>query len=113
MSIAEQARKKAAALRSTDPKLASKPAAKSNGRKVFHQTRGDVPWAAIKRLYERGKTTAEISDELGLTKNKTSDGKHKNPYPYYLTVGYLTRLSHGVEVDGQKMSIKRGGKRGK
>lgn len=66
-----------------------------------------VPWKKIADLYTAGKSTAEISDTLGLTRKKNQAGK-ENPYPYYLVVGYLTKLSHGVEVDGQKLKIVRG-----
>lgn len=66
-----------------------------------------VPWKKIVDLYTAGKSTAEISDTLGLTRKKNQAGK-ENPYPYYLVVGYLTKLSHGVEVDGEKFKIVRG-----
>jgi hypothetical protein len=69
-------------------------------------SRSDVPWAKIVKLYNDGKSTKEISDTLGLTRPKNKEGK-ENPYPYYLVVGYLTKLSHGVDADGQKFSIKR------
>ena len=75
--------------------------------KKTRTARADIPWKKIADLYEAGKSTAEISDTLGLTRKKTKTGK-ENPYPYYLVVGYLTRLSHGVEVNGQKLKIKRG-----
>jgi hypothetical protein len=52
---------------------------------------------------------SEISDSLKLTRPKNKKGK-ENPYPYYLTVGYLTKLSHGVEVNGKKIQITRGSK---
>jgi hypothetical protein len=74
------------------------------------KTRSDVPWQKIADLYNKGMSVSEISDKLNLTRPKTKDGKHENPYPYYLTVGYLTKLSHGVEVEGRKISIVRGAK---
>ena len=82
---------------------------KSNGSTKTTKTRGDVPWQQIADLYNRGLSVSEISDKLDLTRPKTKKGK-ENPYPYYLTVGYLTKLSHGVEVNGKEVSIVRGAK---
>lgn len=73
------------------------------------KSRSDVPWLQIQELYNKGLSVAEISDKLKLTRLKTKKGK-ENPYPYYLVVGYLTKLSHGVEADGKKFSIVRGAK---
>lgn len=87
---------------------ASKPAVAKKTAKP-RVARSDIPWQKIADLYDAGKTTAEISDKLELTRLKTKDGK-KNPYPYYLVVGYLTKLSHGVKVDDKTIKIKRGKK---
>ena len=76
-------------------------------RKTTRPASVSVPWEKIAKLYEDGKSTSEISDTLGLTRPKTKDGK-ENLYPYYLVVGYLTKLSHGVQVNGQIIKIKRG-----
>jgi len=73
------------------------------------KSRSDIPWQRIADLYNQGMTVAEISDKLKLTREKTRKGK-QNPYPYYLTVGYLGKLANGVEVDGKKISIVRGSK---
>lgn len=81
----------------------------SSGVSKPSKARGDVPWQEIADLYNKGLSVSEISDKLKLTRLKTKKGK-ENPYPYYLTVGYLTKLSHGVEVDGKKISIVRGSK---
>lgn len=116
MALKDKLAAKAAALRNKKTsapaakttKTTSAKSAKSNGKAKVAKTRGDIPWGKIKSLYEAGKSTAEISDSLGLTRKKTKDGKKENPYPYYLTVGYLTKLARGVEVDGKKLSIKRG-----
>lgn len=95
-----------------EPKSASKKkdvSAKSK-KGATTKSRADVPWSKIVKLYNDGKSTAEISDALDLTRPKTKEGK-ENPYPYYLVVGYLTKLSHGVEVDGTKYKIVRGSKK--
>ena len=88
------------------PKSNGKTATKATARKP-RLVKSDIPWSKIAKLYEDGKSTAEISDTLGLTRPKTQDGK-ENPYPYYLTVGYLTKLSHGVKVGDETIKIKRG-----
>lgn len=72
-------------------------------------SRKDIPWQKIADLYNSGMSVGDISDKLGLTRLKTKKGK-ENPYPYYLTVGYLGKLANGVEVDGKKISIVRGSK---
>lgn len=90
--------------KTTSAKKASPAAKKSTAGRTVSK---DIPWLKIKNLYDAGKSTKEIADTLGLTRPKTKDGK-ENPYPYYLVVGYLTKLSHGVEVDGKKISITRG-----
>jgi hypothetical protein len=94
---------------SLKPKNSAKSRSSSSAAKVT-KTRSDVPWQKIADLYNKGMSVSEISDKLNLTRPKTKDGKHENPYPYYLTVGYLTKLSHGVEVEGTKISIVRGAK---
>jgi len=71
------------------------------------RTRGNTPYEKIAAMYEAGKSTAEISDGLGLTKKKTVDGK-ENPYPYYTVVGALYKLSKGVKVGDKIIKIKRG-----
>lgn len=73
------------------------------------RSRADIPWQQIADLYNKGLSVGEISDKLKLTRPKTKKGK-ENPYPYYLTVGYLGKLANGVEVDGKKISIVRGSK---
>lgn len=73
------------------------------------KSRSDIPWQKIADLYNKGLSVGEISDKLDLTRPKNKKGK-ENPFPYYLTVGYLTKLSHGVEVDGKEISIVRGAK---
>jgi hypothetical protein len=73
------------------------------------KSRAGVPWQRIADLYNQGKSVSEISDTLKLTRLKTKKGK-ENPYPYYLVVGYLTKLSHGVEVNGKTVKITRGQK---
>lgn len=86
-------------------KTAKKPAAAA-------AVRSDIPWKAIADLYNDDKSTAEISDTLKLTRLKTQDGK-ENAYPYYLTVGYLTKLANGVVVDGKTIKIVRGSRKKK
>lgn len=92
---------------STEKKAAKKTAPKKNG--ASKSTRSEIPWQKIADLYNSGMTVGDISDKLDLTRPKTKKGK-ENPYPYYLTVGYLGKLANGVEVDGKKISIVRGSK---
>lgn len=80
---------------------------KTATRKPTTGTRSEVPWQKIADLYNAGKSTPEISDALDLTRPKTKDGK-ENKYPYYLVVGYLTKLSEGVKVDDKTIKIMRG-----
>jgi hypothetical protein len=83
--------------------------AKTAKTKKPTESRGNVPFAKIAALYNQGKSTAEISDSLGLTKKKTVDGK-ENKYPYYTVVGALYKLSQGITVNGEIIKIKRGKK---
>src|SRR5258708_23333593 len=84
---------------STQPKksVSSKNSKKSSSAPKVTRTRTDVRWQKIADMYNKGLGVADISDTLKLTRPKTKKGK-ENPYPYYLTVGYLTKLSHGVEL---------------
>lgn len=88
---------------------ATKKAAKKTTAKKTASARKDIPWQKIADLYNSGLSVGEISDKLGFTREKTKKGK-ENPYPHYLTVGYLGKLANGVEVDGKKISIVRGSK---
>ena len=101
-SVANAALAKAAELK----KQGKKPSTKAAPKKAATTSRADVPWAKIAKLYNDGKSTKEISDTLDLTRPKTKDGK-ENKYPYYLVVGYLTKLSHGVKVGDETIKIKR------
>ena len=96
----------AAAKKARAPRTAKKP----NGQKkaaTTTQVRSTVPYKKIAAMYEAGKSTAEISDALELTRNKTRDGK-VNKYPHYIVVGALYKLSKGVKVGDETIKIKRG-----
>lgn len=94
---------------STPTPVATKKAviAKNGKKPVATRTRSDVPWQKIADAYNAGLNTKEIAEKFDLVRPKTKDGKENN-FPYYLVVGYLTKLSHGVDVDGRHIEITRG-----
>lgn len=84
-----------------------KKAATSKKAATPRATKSDVPWQKIADAYNSGLNTKEIAEKFDLVRPKTKDGK-ENKFPYYLVVGYLTKLSHGVDVDGKHIEITRG-----
>lgn len=87
-----------------------KPSVKKIRKEVAkRQSKSDVPWQKIADAYNSRLNTKEIAEKFDLVRPKTKDGK-ENKFPYYLVVGYLTKLSHGVDVDGKHIEITRGNK---
>ncbi len=84
-----------------------KKAANKLVEKKTRESKSDVPWQKIADAYNSGMNTQAIAEKFDLVRPKTKDGK-VNKYPYYLVVGYLTKLSHGVDVDGKHIEITRG-----
>ena len=89
------------------PTSAKKSTPKNGNKAVSTKIRSDVPWQKIADAYNAGLNTKEIAEKFDLVRPKTKQGK-ENPYPYYLVVGYLTKLSHGVDVDDKHIEITRG-----
>lgn len=84
-----------------------KSTAKKSTEKKTRSASSDIPWEGISKAYNSGMNTKEIAEKFDLVRPKTKDGK-ANKYPYYLVVGYLTKLSHGVDVNGKHIEITRG-----
>jgi hypothetical protein len=109
MSLKEKALAKAAALRagkkSTPAAAAKKSTAavkRSKGEaaaRAPRQSKVDVNWDKIVKMYNDGKSSTEISDAMGFT-NKKSD------WPYSYTLGLLKRLRAGVNANGKTYKIK-------
>jgi hypothetical protein len=91
------------------PEPTAKKKSTSTPKKSTRSAASDIPWQQIANDYNNGLNTKEIAEKHDLVRPKTKDGK-VNKYPYYLVVGYLTKLSHGVDVNGKHIKITRGGK---
>lgn len=98
---------KAAKKSNNQPEPTAKKKAVSAPAKKTREAKSDIPWQAIANDYNNGLNTKEIAEKHDLVRSRTKDGK-KNNFPYYLVVGYLTKLSHGVDVNGKHIEITRG-----